>query len=124
MSTRSAASESALIYTGQRTLNDVQANANKVSAKVNANPLANAVVISGLIENGVVTDGVSFTPGQTRELAHGLGYRASGFVILDQRSAFAQLGRIAVTAGLEETHIALNHYSLAPATTYVKLAVW
>lgn len=125
MSTRSAASRSAFVYTGDINLNDIQQARNDVAAKVNANPLANAVVITGLVQtDGSTSDGVEFAVGQTRELAHGLGYRASGFVILDQRSAFAQLGRVAVTAGLEDTHIALNHYSLAPATTYVKLAIW
>jgi hypothetical protein len=122
---RASASRTSFVYTGDQRMDDIQSAKNELARKVGANPLANAASLTGLLQtDGSTSDGIAFTVGNSVELAHGLGRRASGFVVTDSQLGPAMLYRVTSTSGLEDTHIKLTLDASAPRDIRVKLAVY
>lgn len=112
MSTRSVAKGAAIEYGKDRANLAVQRQMNEVAKRTAAIPLAAGNFIAGeydATQPGKLTDGISFTAGQTKDIPHYLGREPMGFVVVDAQGNAAYLVRLPQTdAQLKKTHIRLQ----------------
>lgn len=96
------------------------------AAKVDTMPLRDHALVTGIYDPVTknTSDGVTFTAGQTLEVAHTLGRRVTGFIVANAELSAPELTRddANLTVGLETTHTRLTHNG--GSDTRVKLLVF
>jgi hypothetical protein len=100
----------------------------KVAQKSDGSLLRDAILLSGVPDPtrgiGALTDGITFTSGQSITLQHHLGRKAIGFLVTDAQLSAASLVNITSTLStdVQKTSIRLQH--TGGSTTRVKLLVF
>lgn len=96
---------------------------NEVTGAVRRSGLGGAVLVTGLPnDTGGISNGITFTAGQTLDIPHNLGRRAQGFIVVDATGSAPQLYRVpAQPVDREDTFMRLTH--AGASSTTVKLLV-
>lgn len=106
----------------------LQTQVNEAFGRVADTICMNGQAVFGLpdvSQPGGITDGISFTNGQSRDVPHNLGREATGFVVIDCRGYPHSLVRATQTDPLlKKTHIKLSNDASAVGTCTVKLWVF
>lgn len=113
-------------FTGNHIQDALQTQQFEAFRRLSRHVLATAVPVFGEKDTskaGGLTDGVSFTAGQTKDVFHGLGRTPIGFIVIDVQTNAQALKRVTIDdAQLSKTHIRLTH--TGASTTAVKLLVF
>lgn len=114
-------------YTGSVQEDRLQTQSFEAMGRLSRMALANGVLVMGEPSTGAfkgLTDGITFTTGQTKNVFHGLGREATGFLVVDARTSAHELYRVTtgIDATLAKTYIRLTHSGAS--TTVVKLLVF
>ncbi len=115
------------VHTGDFALDQIQRTRDTALLRASQQLLAAALPVFGEPDTtafGGISDGITFTTGQTKNVFHGLGREPAGFIVIDARTSAPVL--IRTTTGLDsdlkKTHIRLTHGGAS--TTIVKLLVF
>lgn len=95
----------------------------EIGSAMDSSGLIGGVYVSGVADDeGRVSNGITFTAGQTRDIPHGMGRPARGFVVVDATGSQPLLYRTILSpADGDDRFVRLTH--AGASSTTVKLLV-